>query len=176
MQKVVNITVPENNTFHQFYCITYFGVVFYHPYGLTETVCNCFHTKTLGRTDFESPDWMPKDVTALRKAAKEWKNASTAREQVNLFQQTGVCWSEMWQLPYWDPTHMLVVNLMHCLLEGLAQFQFHKVLKLTSASANAKEIPAQAFSFSFSPPPSADIPQDMTDNEVKQIKEIHTLL
>ena len=40
MQKVVNITVPENNTFHQFYCITYFGVVFYHPYGLTETIYN----------------------------------------------------------------------------------------------------------------------------------------
>ena len=140
------------------------------------TVCNCFHTKTLGRTDFESPDWMPKDVTALRKAAEEWKNASTAREQVNLFQRSGVRWSEMWQLPYWDPTRMLVVDLMHCLLEGLAQFQFREVLKLTSANANAKETPAQAFSFSFPPPSSANIPQDMTDNEVKQIKEIHTLL
>jgi Fatty acid synthase meander beta sheet domain len=40
MQKVVNTTVPENNTFHQFYCITYFGVVFYHPYGLTVVIPN----------------------------------------------------------------------------------------------------------------------------------------
>jgi hypothetical protein len=140
------------------------------------TVCNCFHTKTLGRTDFESPDWMRKDVTALRKAAEEWKNASTAREQVNLFQRNGVRWSEMWRLPYWDPTRMLVVDLMHCLLEGLAQFHFREVLKLTSANANAKEMPAPAFTFPFSPPTSADIPEGMTDNEKKQIEEIHALL
>ena len=140
------------------------------------TFCNCFHTKTLGRTDFESPDWMRKDITELRKSAEEWKNASTAREQVNLFQRKGVRWSEMWRLPYWDPTRMLVVDTMHCLLEGLAQFQFREVLKLTSANANAKEIPAPAFSFPFPPPTSADIPQGMTDNEVKQVEEIHALL
>ena len=36
MEKVVNYTVPKNNTFRQFYSITMFGVVFYHPSGLTE--------------------------------------------------------------------------------------------------------------------------------------------
>ena len=36
MEKVVNYTVPKNNTFRQFYSITMFGVVFYHPSGLKE--------------------------------------------------------------------------------------------------------------------------------------------
>ena len=54
MQKVVNITVPENNTFHQFYCITYFGVVFYHPYGLTEVVY--LSSAAIGLTEDRSTD------------------------------------------------------------------------------------------------------------------------
>ena len=33
--KVVNTTVPKNNPFHWNYPITTFGVVFYHPSGLT---------------------------------------------------------------------------------------------------------------------------------------------
>ena len=37
MEKVVNYTVPKNNTFCQFYSITMFGVVFYHPSALTES-------------------------------------------------------------------------------------------------------------------------------------------
>ena len=37
MEKVVNYTVPKNNTFRQFYSITMFEVVFYHPSGLTES-------------------------------------------------------------------------------------------------------------------------------------------
>jgi hypothetical protein len=39
MQKVVkmqNTTVPKNNTFHQVYPFTTFGVAFYHAPGLTE--------------------------------------------------------------------------------------------------------------------------------------------
>ena len=35
MLKVVNSTVPKNNAFHQNYLFTTFGVVFYHPFGLT---------------------------------------------------------------------------------------------------------------------------------------------
>ena len=48
MQKVVNTTVPENNTFHQFYCITYFGVVSYHPYSLTELTVRRLHADAKG--------------------------------------------------------------------------------------------------------------------------------
>jgi len=36
MQKVVNIMVPKNNAFCQLYPFTTFGVIFYHPSGLTE--------------------------------------------------------------------------------------------------------------------------------------------
>ena len=36
MEKVLNPTFPKNNLFHQVYSITTFGVVFFHPLGLTE--------------------------------------------------------------------------------------------------------------------------------------------
>ncbi|KAK6988825.1 quinon protein alcohol dehydrogenase-like superfamily, partial [Favolaschia claudopus] len=34
----------------------------------------------------------------------------------------GVRWSEMWRLPYWNPSRMLVIDAMHCILEGLVHY------------------------------------------------------
>jgi len=68
--------------------------------------------------------WCLQDRSLLRKNAKAWKNVSTRKEQDDLFAAHGICWSELWRLPYWDPPRMLVVDLMHCLLEGLVKFHF----------------------------------------------------
>jgi len=62
----------------------------------------------------------------------------TRKEQDNLFMMHGIHWSGLWHLPYWDPPRMLVVDLMHCLLEGLSQFHFQEVLKLTNAAVECK--------------------------------------
>jgi len=84
--------------------------------------CDCFHKSTCGQTDFES--WHLQDCRVLHTHAEIWKNAATRKEQENIFTMHGIHWSELWHLPYWDPPRMLVVDSMHCLLEGLAQFHF----------------------------------------------------
>ncbi|KAF8240954.1 hypothetical protein L208DRAFT_1143615, partial [Tricholoma matsutake] len=88
------------------------------------TVCNCYHLTTLGRVDFDAADWTPKDTTELCCHAEEWKNVPTVKDQEKAFKLNGIQWSELWQLPYWNPPWQLVVDSMHCLLEGLAQFHF----------------------------------------------------
>ncbi|KAF8224207.1 hypothetical protein L208DRAFT_1312688, partial [Tricholoma matsutake] len=68
--------------------------------------------------------WTPKDATELRHHAEEWKNVPTAKDQEKALKLNGIQWSELWQLPYWNPPWQLVVDSMHCLLEGLTQFHF----------------------------------------------------
>lgn len=87
-------------------------------------------------------------------------------------------WTELWRLPYWNPTRMLVVDLMHCLLEGLAQFYFRKILKLTTNDTEAKPAPVVAFEYVFPSPASTTTVkfEDMTEDEVKQISQIQVQL
>jgi len=139
--------------------------------------CNCFHLSSLGRIDTETSAWKPKSCAYLRQKAEAWRTAPTSADRKEIFQNYGVRWSELWRLPYWDPARMLVVDSMHCLLEGLAQFHFREVLKLTDASAKAKDAVGNAFNFDFRlPDDAAKEFYQLSDNDVKHIPQIHTLL
>ena len=100
------------------------------------SICQCHHLDTLGRTDYEK--WELHDSKELQQHVEKWKNPSTLKDQEDIFKSHGIHWSEMWHLPYWDPTHQLVVNTMHCILEGIAQHHFCVVLGLTDISAANK--------------------------------------
>ena len=136
------------------------------------TVCQCFHQSTLGRTDFDN--WVKRDNKLLRAHAEAWKNATTSTEQDKIFVKYGTRWSELWRLPYWDPSRQLVVDSMHCILEGLAHTHFREVLGLTMTRASAPAPPIRAFMHDFTPANPADT--NMTAKEIKQVAEIHALL
>jgi len=123
----------------------------------------------IGRTDCEK--WSIQDCTILRQRAAQWKAAATQKSQEELFSKYGIRWTELWRLPYWNPTRMLVVDPMHCLLEGLAQFYLRNVLKLTTTNAEVKPAPVVAFEYAFPSPTSMTTvnPVDTTEDEVKQI-------
>lgn len=126
------------------------------------TVCDCWHfvnaagdkeqniNTLLQRTDHHV--WKARDVFELRTAAERWRDASSIKEQALLFTQFGVRWSELWRLPYWNPTRMLAVDSMHCLLEGLARFNTLTVLRLTKHDAKAKGPSLPAFHHDFLTP------------------------
>jgi hypothetical protein len=136
------------------------------------TRCNCEQRSTLDRTDVDHPDWAPKKLDDLRRHAEAWRSSPSVSSQKELLQQTGMRWTELWRLPYWDPTSMLCVDSMHCLLEGLAQQHFRDILRLTDVGAKEPG-PKEAFEFSFDPPP-----ENWTDNvkDRKQVTEIHRML
>ncbi|KAG2054033.1 hypothetical protein BDR06DRAFT_885012 [Suillus hirtellus] len=83
------------------------------------SACNCYHKSTCGRVDFEK--WEPRNKVTLREYAEQWRDAATSSEHERLFKAHGVRYSELWRLPYWDPSQQLVIDPMHCILEGLAQ-------------------------------------------------------
>ncbi|KAF8836709.1 hypothetical protein BDN67DRAFT_983752 [Paxillus ammoniavirescens] len=104
---------------------------------------------------------------------EEYKNVDSAAEQEGLFTKNGVCWSPLWRLPYWDPARQLVIDTMHCILEGITDFHVHDVLCLTTTVADAPEVLPPTFKHHFSAPdPTMD---GLTAKNIKQVKDIHAL-
>jgi hypothetical protein len=131
--------------------------------------CECHHLSTRGNTNCQT--WKTRDPKKMRQQAEAWRDATSSVEQTKLFQASGVRWSELWRLSYWDPTRQLVVDAMHCILEGLAKYHSKEALCLTSASAEAKLDAPPPFVHDFQPPPDT-----MTARQQKEVTQTHSLL
>ena len=139
------------------------------------TICQCRHRETLGRVDHHN--WELRDNEKIRQHAEEWRDAMTVKDRVSIFDKHGTRYSELWRLPYWNPTYQLVVDPMHALFEGLFPVHFCNILKLTSANATAPVRPVAAFTHNFLTIDECDaIPEGMNAKDVKQIVSIHKLL
>lgn len=103
-----------------------------HMSGFLCSVC-----KLRGRTHIFNTDhgqWTPWNVDELRHWATAYKDARTLDERKNIFNEHGVRWSSFWLLDYWNPTRMLVIDAMHCILEGLVHYHCRHVLRLGASS------------------------------------------
>jgi hypothetical protein len=62
--------------------------------------------------------------------AEEWLAATSKSERDRIFKRTGVRWSELLRLPYWDPTRSIVVDGMHNLFLNLVKYHIEEVVGL----------------------------------------------
>ena len=58
-------------------------------------------------------------------------------------------WSQLWRLPYWDPTCMFIIDSMHCLFEGLVENHCRIVLDLLVANAKSSIQLETAYKWNF---------------------------
>lgn len=137
--------------------------------------CSCYHKLNYGRVDFEN--WVLRDKDKLRCYAEQWRDAPTSAERERLFKQYGVRYTELWRLPYWDPARQLVVDSMHCLLEGLVQHHMRTLLSLTTETTSPTQSTLPAFHYNFETL-DLDVASSlyMTTKEVGQVSAIHALL
>ncbi|KAJ7738839.1 hypothetical protein DFH07DRAFT_965938 [Mycena maculata] len=146
------------------------------------TVCSCHGIPTMYRSDFGHQDWQPRDVNELRNAAFAWRDATNLKERDRIFKKYGVRWSEMWRLPYWNPSRMLVIDAMHCILEGLVHYYCRHVLQIDVEEAKRPEKPPPAYDHDFvmydeDEEEVEEVPFRMRNGrERKQVGAIHTLL
>ncbi|KAF8583264.1 hypothetical protein K439DRAFT_1349123 [Ramaria rubella] len=139
------------------------------------SVCQCIHLSTQCRTDFET--WKRHDTQEMCCIVVQWRDAPTNKDQEMLFKEHGICWSELWHLPYWDPTRQLVVDSMHCILERVVQGHVHNALELSTKAAKVRLTLEPAFVHTFSKLGSHDTTEiDMTPKEIKQVKKLQALL
>ncbi|TDL13614.1 hypothetical protein BD410DRAFT_735121 [Rickenella mellea] len=134
--------------------------------------CGCWHISTRGCTNYH--EWKTRDYREMRRQAEAWRDAKTEKAQTTIFQKHGIRWSELWRLPYWDPTRQLVVDSMHCMLEGLGEHHARDVLGLSTASAMANPIVMPPFTQAF-----RAVDKNVTklkECEIKHVTEIQALL
>ena len=60
--------------------------------------------------------------------AEEWLAAPSKTERERIFKRTGIRWSELLRLSYWDPTRFIVVDAMHNLFLNLVKFHIEHVV------------------------------------------------
>ncbi|KAF9056966.1 hypothetical protein BDP27DRAFT_1433142 [Rhodocollybia butyracea] len=87
--------------------------------------------------------WTPWNSDELCHWATVYKDARTLKERKKIFDEHGVQWSSFWLLEYWDPTRMLVIDAMHCILEGLVHYHCRHVLRLDASSPILSAHPLQ---------------------------------
>ncbi|KAJ3990823.1 hypothetical protein F5050DRAFT_1700986 [Lentinula boryana] len=97
------------------------------------SVCDIRGKDQIYSTDHEQ--WIRRDVNELRKWARAYKNAQTLAKHKEIFETYSVQWSSLWLLEYWDPTTMLVIDAMHCILEGLVHYHCRHMLRLDASTA-----------------------------------------
>ncbi|KIK77564.1 hypothetical protein PAXRUDRAFT_166436 [Paxillus rubicundulus Ve08.2h10] len=58
----------------------------------------------------------------------QWRDAQMKKDRDKIFKETGVQWSKLLCLPYWDPTRFLAINSMHNIFLSLVQFHFRDLI------------------------------------------------
>ncbi len=76
-------------------------------------------------------NWIRRDCVSLKSHAEQWRDAPSRKEQKRLFAKNGVRWSALWELEYFDPTTMIVVDSMHNLFLGLVHYHFRYVIGIS---------------------------------------------
>jgi Transposase family tnp2 len=92
-------------------------------------ICECT-LKENGYHDFNTASWTRRTNKSCRRSAKLYRRAGVEHRQ-KLVDKTGVRWSELLRLPYFDPAQFVVVDPMHNLLLGLIHEHFTGVLGLS---------------------------------------------
>lgn len=92
-------------------------------------------------TNIESPIPLPlRTYEDQRKAAEKWKNAGTIEERDAAFAASGVRYSELLRLEYWNPTKMVVADSLHQLILGIIQRFCRDVWGMNSSNADTEGI------------------------------------
>jgi hypothetical protein len=68
-------------------------------------------------------EWnVPRDLAQHREDALGWRRCNSDAARKRFVKETGVRWSELLRLPYFDPIRFLTVDPMHCLFLGIAKW------------------------------------------------------
>jgi hypothetical protein len=81
------------------------------------------------------------------KSAQLYLHAENEKERKETVTTTGIRWSELYLLPYFDPSRMVVVDCMHNLFLGLVQEHF-EILGIQMDSKRVKKTPALSINIS----------------------------
>ena len=128
-------------------------------------ICECT-LKENGYHDFNPASWTRRTNKSCRHSAKLYRRAKVEHRQ-KVVDKTGVRWSELLRLPYFNPAQFVVVDPMHNLLLGLIHEHFTGILGLSLPADKDQNSPVLRLPLSDS---EAWI--QLTDNEQKSWRRL----
>jgi hypothetical protein len=90
-----------------------------HSAGLFCSFCKCHHNDI---EDLDYHHWELRRGTEVHAQAQEWCNLVTIKAKTAMTKETGVRWTPLHDLPYWDPVQYIILGFMHNFLEGILQY------------------------------------------------------
>jgi len=68
-------------------------------------------------------EWfVSRESAEFRENAHEWRRCKSDASRKHFTKSTGVRWTELLRLPYFDPIRFIIVDPMHCLFLGIARW------------------------------------------------------
>lgn len=92
-------------------------------------ICECI-LKTNGYDDLDPGSWKWWTNRDCHHSAKQYRQAGADRSE-KIVKQTGVWWSKLLHLPYFDPAQFVIIDPMYNLLLGLIHGHFTGILSLS---------------------------------------------
>lgn len=101
------------------------------------TFCKCQKNNI---EDLNYRRWEIRRGREVRAQAEEWRDLVTVTEKESLARETGVRWTPLHNMPYWDPVKHVLLGFMHNFLEGILQHQLRVLWGIGRTKAALKEI------------------------------------
>ena len=93
----------------------------YHIIGVRKRQITKIGNIILGMDDLE--EWFyTQSSTEHRQHALNWRHCKSDASRKHMVKQTGVRWSELLRLQYFDLIRFIIIDLMHCLFLGIARW------------------------------------------------------
>ncbi|VDB92163.1 unnamed protein product [Peniophora sp. CBMAI 1063] len=70
------------------------------------------------RDNVDRSTWIPRSLEHYRDCSERWRQAKTQKERKSVYAESGVRYTALSELPYWNPFRMVVIDIMHALFEG----------------------------------------------------------
>jgi len=126
------------------------------------SICHCTRSQHgYGHLDYDM--WRKRTDSESRLFASRFEAAEDEETRDELFKQSGIRWSELLRLPYFDIVQCVVVDAMHNLFLGLIKEHFTSILGI--GSGRILEDPVFSVTFSV-------IPEQFTDKEKKSVETL----
>ncbi len=112
------------------------------------SVCKLEHSDI---NSLNKDEWVPRTCDEHKTSARAWRHMSSQDRQA-AFKLNSIRWSELLELPYWDPIWYTVINSMHNFYLGLLKTHCRKVWGMDALTTE----PGRAYELQFVPPQPAE--------------------
>jgi hypothetical protein len=124
------------------------------------SVCWCTKTEHQGYNNFQCSTWKYRTNEDCRKAAQKFRDATTLANANSSFDNSGLRWSELLRLEYYDPTKFLAVDPMHNLFLGVIKEHFQNILGNRPKSKVKPKFPITSIHIQFPNDPTNPVPKE----------------